>query len=111
MKRNISQPISAESIAKQLNVSYSWLRSRFKAYTGISPTQYHLNLRYLKAKEMLCTTQLSISDIAFALNFETVSQFSSFFTKKEGMSPSTFKKKYYVDNNPEKNPAKGLDED
>lgn len=110
MKRNISQPISAESIAKQLNVSYSWLRSRFKAYTGISPTQYHLNLRYLKAKEMLCTTQLSISDIAFALNFETVSQFSSFFTKKEGMSPSTFKKKY-LDNNPEKNPAKGLDED
>lgn len=96
MKRNISNPISVEEIAKQLNVSYSWLRSRFKAYTGISPTQYYLNLRYIKAKEMLCTTQMSVSDIAFALNFETVSQFSSFFAKKEGISPSIFKKKYHL---------------
>ena len=104
MKRNISNSISAEDIARQLNVSYSWLRSRFKAYTGISPTQYHLNLRYIKAKEMLCTTQMSISDIAFALNFETVSQFSSFFAKKEGISPSTFKKKYHLDPNPSHKP-------
>lgn len=92
MKQNINNPIPVKAIAQQLNVSYSWLRKQFKIYMGVSPTQYYLNLRYIRAKEMLCTTSMSISDIAFTLNFETVSQFSSFFSKKEGVSPSTFKK-------------------
>ena len=91
MKRNIDNPMSVESIAQSLNVSYSWFRSTFKSYTGVSPAQYQLHLRYLRAKELLSTSRLSISEIAYALNFETVSQFSTFFTKKEGLSPSKFR--------------------
>ena len=100
MKKCIGQDISTQQIAQQLNVSYSWLRSRFKTYTGISPAQYQLILRYIKAKELLCTTNMSISEIAFKLNFGTVSQFSSFFSRKEGMSPTLFKKKYHLDKSP-----------
>ena len=92
MKRNIDNPMPLESIAQSLNVSYSWFRSTFKSYTGVSPAQYQLHLRYLRAKELLSTSQLSISEIAYALNFETVSQFSTFFTKKEGLSPSKFRR-------------------
>ena len=92
MKRNIDNPMSVESIAQSLNVSYSWFRSTFKSYTGVSPAQYQLHLRYLRAKELLSTSRLSISEIAYALNFETVSQFSTFFTKKEGLSPSKFRR-------------------
>lgn len=94
MKKNISAPVPVEDIARHLNVSYSWLRSHFKSFTGVSPVQYILYLRYLKAKELLLNSNMSISEIAYSLNFETVSQFSSFFTKKEGLSPTVFKKKY-----------------
>lgn len=93
MKKNLDNPMPVEMIAQKLNVSYSWFRSNFKTYTGISPLQYQLHLRYLRAKELLSTTSMSISDIAYRLNFETISQFSTFFTKKEGMSPSQFKKR------------------
>lgn len=92
MKKNIDNPVSIQQIAQSLNVSYSWFRSTFKAYTGVSPAQYQLHLRYLRAKELLSTSGLSISEIAYRLNFETVSQFSTFFTKKENMSPSQFRK-------------------
>lgn len=93
MKTHIDNPIPIKTIAKQLHVSYSWFRSTFKTYTGASPAQYQMNLRYLRAKELLTSTNMSISGIAYSLNFETVSQFSAFFTKKEGISPSVFRKR------------------
>lgn len=79
--------MSVESIAQSLNVSYSWFRSTFKSYTGVSPAQYQLHLRYLRAKELLSTSRLSISEIAYALNFETVSQFSTFSRRKRAYLP------------------------
>ena len=61
--------------------------------SGVSPLQYQLQLRYLRAKELLSETSMNISEIAYTLHFETISQFSTFFTKKEGMSPSQFRKR------------------
>jgi AraC-like DNA-binding protein len=37
-------------------------------------------------------TDRGISDIAYSLNFQNVSQFSTFFSKKEGLSPSEYRK-------------------
>ena len=93
MKKKLDNPISVKEVAQKLNVSYSWFRSTFKAYTGVSPLQYQLQLRYLRAKELLSETSMNISEIAYTLHFETISQFSTFFTKKEGMSPSQFRKR------------------
>lgn len=93
MKKTIDSPLPIETIAQNLNVGYSWFRSMFKKYTGVSPAQYQLQLRYLRAKELLNTTQMSISDIAYALNFESVAQFSTFFRKKEGIPPLQFRKR------------------
>lgn len=93
MKNHIENPIPMKMIARRLHVSYSWFRRTFKAYTGVSPAQYQMNLRYLRSKELLTSTQMSISDIAYRLNFESVSQFSTFFTKKEGMSATQFRKR------------------
>lgn len=93
MKKNIDCPIPVETIAQNLHVSYSWFRSMFKEYTGVSPAQYQLQLRYLRAKELLNTTQMSVSEIAYALHFENVAQFSTFFRKKEGLPPSEFRKR------------------
>ena len=93
MKANIDNPIPVKNIAKQLHVSYSWFRSTFKTYTGVSPAQYQMNLRYLRAKELLTSTNMAITEIAYTLNFENVSQFSFFYTKKEGISPSVFRKR------------------
>lgn len=92
MKKNIERPIPPVQIAEKLCVSYSWFRRMFKEYTGVSPALYQQNLRHLRAKELLSSTSISISEIAYMLNFEGVSQFSISFAKKEGMPPSQFRK-------------------
>ncbi len=92
MKQEIENNISPEEIAEKLGVSYSWFRKMFKQYVDVSPAQYQLNLKFLRSKELLDTTDLTISEIAFKLNFETTSQFSTFFRKKEGTPPLQYRR-------------------
>lgn len=92
MRQEIESGISSEQIAEKLGVSYSWFRKMFKQYVDVSPTQYLLNLKFLRSKELLDTTDLSITDIAYKLSFETASQFSTFFRKKEGIPPLQYRK-------------------
>lgn len=92
MKQNIEVEISPKQIAENLGVSYSWFRKMFKKYVDVSPAQYYANLKFLRAKELLDTTEVSITDIAYTLSFENVGQFSTFFHKKEGMPPLQYRK-------------------
>lgn len=93
MKENIRHQITPENIAQTLGVSYSWFRQTFKRITGISPAQYQTQLLIRKAKEMLTSSDNSISEVAFHLGFEDVGQFSTLFHKKEGITPTSFRKK------------------
>jgi AraC-like DNA-binding protein len=91
LRANIEKIISVESLAEELNVSYSWFRRAFKDYTGIPPNQYHLQLKIEKAKLLLAEPSQSIKEIGLALNFETPSHFSKLFKNKTGLSPEQFR--------------------
>lgn len=93
IKKNTENAVSQEEIAQKLGLGYSWYRRMFKEYTGVSPAQYHLQQKLMKAKELLTTTNKNISEIAYSLHFENVCQFSTFFKKKEGITPSDFRKR------------------
>ena len=91
MRDRIFDNPSPEDIAKELGLGYTWFRRTFKEYVGSSPGRYQLQLKHLKAKEMLINSHYSISEIAFNLGFENISQFSTFFKKYEGVPPSSFR--------------------
>ncbi|WP_080904444.1 helix-turn-helix domain-containing protein [Parabacteroides sp. Marseille-P3160] len=93
MKNTLQHPLSQEEIAAKLGLGYSWFRRMFKEYTGVSPAQYQLQQRLLRAKELLTTTSMNVSEIAYTLYFENACQFSTFFRKKEGITPSEFRKR------------------
>ncbi len=96
MRQGIESNISPEEIAERLGVSYSWFRKMFKLYVDVSPAQYQQNLKYLRAKELLDTTDLTITEIAYKLSFENTSQFSTFFRKKEGIPPLQYRKEGHI---------------
>lgn len=93
MKEQTENPIVPEEIASQLGLGYSWFRRMFKEYTGVSPNQYLLQQKLLRAKELLTTTQLNVSEIAYQLKFDNTGQFSTFFKKREGLTPSEFRER------------------
>lgn len=92
MRQNTDQEIDLEQLANENNVGYSYFRKMFKKYTGVSPGQYHLQLRIMRAKELLVTTDASIKEISLELGFQTIHYFSLIFKKKVGVNPSEFRK-------------------
>lgn len=94
LRTNLEQTISMEKVAEELCISYSWFRKLFKAYTGIAPQQYLLQLKIEKAKMLLANRSRSIKEIAFSLNFESAFYFSKLFKEKVGVSPKEYRKKF-----------------
>lgn len=91
MHENIENTIEIPAIAKHLNISYSTFRHIFKQYTGIAPSQYYLNLKIQRAKDMLRSTDVSIKEISYILHFDTPEYFTKLFKLKTGLAPSQFR--------------------
>jgi AraC-like DNA-binding protein len=92
MRENVETRIDFQVFAKENDVGYSYFRKKFKNYTGVPPMQYHLDLKMLRAKEMLLHTDKIIKEISFELGFSSPLYFSRIFHKKFGLYPSEFRK-------------------
>lgn len=88
IRESVESDLTIQQIASSLGTSYSSFRRLFKEYTGFSPATYQQELRLLRAKELLTTTNLSIKEIAYRLNFESPDYFSTKFKAKMGIKPS-----------------------
>ena len=92
IRESLESSLTIQQIATELGISYSNLRKLFKEYTGIAPAMYQQDLRLQRAKELLATTNISIKEIAYKLNFDSPDYFSSKFKIKTGVKPSDFRK-------------------
>jgi len=82
---------SVQEIAGSLNISPKYLGSLLKQLTGLT-TQQHIHEKLIgKAKEMLSSTELSVSEIAYSLGFEHSQSFSKLFKSKTKKSPVEFR--------------------
>ncbi|MCF2487789.1 AraC family transcriptional regulator [Dyadobacter sp. CY347] len=85
---------TVQMIAEALNISPTYLSALLKALTGQS-TQQHIHEKLIeKAKEKLSLTDLSISEIAYALGFEHPPSFSKLFKSKTNLSPLDFRAQF-----------------
>lgn len=85
---------TVEELASDLAISRVQLYRKVKAIMGISISDHINNLRLHESKELLKKSNLSISEIAYAVGFTTPNYFSSSFKNKFGMSPKEFKTLY-----------------
>jgi len=88
IRESLESDLTIQRVAEDLGVSYSNFRKLFKEFTGISPATYQQDLRLQRAKELLSTTNMSIKEIAYRLNFESPDYFSAKFKIKTGRRPS-----------------------
>ncbi|MEO6914488.1 MAG: AraC family transcriptional regulator [Chitinophagaceae bacterium] len=84
--------VDMEKLVRHLPMGYSKFRKAFKLKTGVSPNQYHLNLRVNKARDLLLSTGLNINEVANQTGFPSVFYFSKLFKKKTGVSPKIYRK-------------------
>ncbi len=82
----------ANALSNAMTMSRAQLLRRLKSLTGNSPGFYIKTMRLEKAKELLETSDLSVSEAAFKTGFGTPSNFSKVFSEKYGMTPSQFRR-------------------
>jgi AraC family transcriptional activator of pobA len=81
-----------KDLADHLNVSPGYLSDMLRAHTGQN-AQQHIHSKLIeKAKEILSTTPLTISEIAYQLGFEHPQSFSKLFKSKTDLSPLEYRK-------------------
>jgi AraC-like DNA-binding protein len=81
-------------LAGQLNLTPDYLSSLLKVTTGLSAQQHIHEKLIAKAKEKLSVTDLSVSEIAYALGFEHVQSFSKLFKAKTNYTPLGFRQSF-----------------
>ncbi len=79
---------SIPDLADEMGLSYSKLENLVKEKAGMTPVKYINEIKLVKAKELLESTQMPIKEIAFHLGFKSLSYFGKCYKTKYGVTPS-----------------------
>lgn len=82
----------SDLISGALPYEYKYLSRLFSSVEGITIEQYIIRQKIEKVKELIIYDELSLSQIAYKLDYSSVAHLSSQFKKVTGMTPSEFKK-------------------
>jgi AraC-like DNA-binding protein len=91
MSESPDRLLQIEQIAMHVGMSYSYFRRLFRARTGMSPKQYHLQLRLRRVQELLTNTSLSVKQIADTLGFDSPFHLSRDFKSRTRLSPTRWR--------------------
>jgi YesN/AraC family two-component response regulator len=86
LKTNLSDYLSNE-----LNLDYTYISNLFATVEGTTIEHYYITQRIEKVKELLIYDELTLSEIAYKLNYSSVAYLSNQFKKVTGLTPSYFK--------------------
>jgi AraC-like DNA-binding protein len=90
IQEHFSEPLYIEEIARFVGISDSRLKTIFRESLGMSCVQYIKTYRISLAAAEMCASRRSITDIAFSVGYETLSNFNTAFHKLMGMSPTKY---------------------
>ena len=85
------EELSLTRVAKAVNMNANYLSENFKQVTGIKFVDYVAHARFKNACDLLRNSRLSISEIAFAVGFQSLSQFNRVFKRFSGESPTQYR--------------------
>jgi two-component system, response regulator YesN len=92
LNEHFYKDISLDSLAKQVQTNPSYLSRIFKEQTGQRLSDFIMNLRMERAKDLLKEQRLRTKDVALAVGYENERYFSQIFKRYTGLSPSKFRK-------------------
>ena len=90
VKRNFSRPITLESVSDELGISSGRLSRLFIEGTGKGFSDFLIDYRIERAKEMLALPGAAVKQVSVACGYPDANYFSRLFKKATGLTPSAF---------------------
>lgn len=92
IQQHWNEKLGLTRVGKVVNVSANYLSEKFKQVTGENFVDYVTRTRIEKAQMLLQDRQRRVSDVAFLVGFQSLSQFNRAFKKMTGRSPTQFRR-------------------
>lgn len=94
LQENYENPdMSTNVVAQKVNLSNSWLSTKFKEEVGIGVSDYLNGIRVQKAKQLLDQSDYMIYEVAEMTGFTSSQYFSKIFKQLTGLTPNEYKRK------------------
>jgi len=87
LRSDFAHPLSIRQLAEEAGMSQSSFHEHFRAVTGTTPLQYQKRLRLIEARRLMRSESIGVSSAAFAVGYESPTQFSREYRRQFGMSP------------------------
>jgi transcriptional regulator GlxA family with amidase domain len=91
MDREFERPLDVPALAQSAAMSTGHFSRSFKAAFGESPYSYLMTRRIERAKALLRSGDMSVTDACFAVGFTSLGSFSARFRELVGQSPSAYR--------------------
>lgn len=89
--REFASPLDVPALAAGVHLSAGHLSRQFKLAYGESPYQYLMTRRIERAMALLRASELSVTDVCFAVGFSSLGTFSTRFSDLVGVPPSLYR--------------------
>jgi transcriptional regulator GlxA family with amidase domain len=91
MDREYARPLDVEALARGVNMSAGHLSRQFRLAYGESPYAYLMTRRIERAMALLRGSDLSVTEVCFAVGCASLGTFSTRFTELVGVPPSVYR--------------------
>lgn len=92
-KQMTDTDFSVEKLGQQLGMSRSFLYKKLMAVTGLGPAEFIRTIRIKRGMALLERSQMQITEIAYAVGFNSLKSFTMNFKAEYGMTPSEYLKR------------------
>jgi len=94
LDENFDKHITIPQLARQAGINEAKLKEGFRELYGNSIHTYIQQLRLEKAKQLLLTTTMPITDITYHIGYSHVTHFTTLFKKETGLTPTEYRNKF-----------------
>jgi len=92
IEANLAEPISLTALAEVVRLSPFHFARAFKHSFSVPPHRYHIQRRIERAKELLASPTLTVTDIAFTVGFCETGSFTAAFRRLTGRTPTDYRR-------------------
>ena len=89
--RHYARPLTVAALARRARLSRFHFIRAFRAATGLTPHQYLRERRLDRARHLLATTTMPVTEICRTVGFTSLGSFSTLFRRATGRSPAAYR--------------------
>ena len=94
LQEHLSEDVSLSILAEEFHLNAQYISQLFKSEIGVGFLAYLTSIRMEKAKKLLLSTPLPVSDVAQQTGYGDYRVFTKAFKKSEGVTPSQFRRDF-----------------